>query len=248
MPNLTIGRIWKPLHLVFAVALLASIVAAPQRTSAEPPIGSRLGERTAGSIERGNIESLRMIREWAGCAYVKRPNSVRGLLGAREATTISKNFDNLSRELGCSMGTPITANSDQRVFQASGYIMRGLLAEAVLSETHAAKNLPPLPIQQVYTRDWFGLTGRNIEVDIMSACAAETNPAAINALLGTIPGTPEEGAAISAIAPSLGPCLRAGAKLNANRQSLRAALAEALYQRAYAPAAPAAPAMAQTKQ
>jgi hypothetical protein len=249
MPNLAIGRIRKTLRLACAVGLLGSIAAAaPQRANAEPPLGSRLGERTSGSIERGNIESLRMVREWAGCAYLKRPNSVRSLLDARAEALATKNLANLTREVGCTMGTPATANSDLRQFRTSPDIMRGLLAEAVLNEKHVAKDLPPLPIQQIYTRDWFGMTGRNIEVDIMSACVAETNPGAINALIGTIPGTAEEGAAISAIAPSLGPCLRAGAKLNANRQSLRAALAEALYQRAFAPAVPAAPAMAQTKQ
>ena len=36
---------------------------------------------------------------------------------------------------------------------------------------------------------------------------------------------------------NLGKCLRAGTKLQANRQSLRAALADALYQRLHAPAA-----------
>ena len=39
----------------------------------------------------------------------------------------------------------------------------------------------------------------------------------------------------------MGKCLRAGTKLQVNRQSLRAALAEALFQRLNAPAAPAAP-------
>jgi hypothetical protein len=53
-----------------------------------------------------------------------------------------------------------------------------------------------------------------------------------------VPTTPEEGQAFAALSPDMGKCLRAGTKLQANRQSLRAALAEALFQRLNAPAAP----------
>jgi len=42
------------------------------------------------------------------------------------------------------------------------------------------------------------------------------------------------------ISPALGPCLHAGATLTSNRQSLRAALAEAYYHRLHAPAEPPA--------
>jgi hypothetical protein len=65
----------------------------------------------------------------------------------------------------------------------------------------------------------------------MATCASESAPAETLALLKTLPYSDAEGAAFGAVAPHLGACLRAGVKVTGNRQSLRAALADALYQR-----------------
>jgi hypothetical protein len=95
-----------------------------------------------------------------------------------------------------------------------------------------------LTLQKIYQRPWFAVTGRHLSVDEMGACIADVNPAGIGALIRTVPTTPGEGQAFAALSPDMGRCLRAGTKLQANRQSLRAALAEALFQRLNAPTAP----------
>jgi len=95
--------------------------------------------------------------------------------------------------------------------------------------------LQPLPIQQIYQRNWFAVTGRHVTVDEMGACIADTNPAGVLALARSVPTSKEESAAFTALGPNLGACLRAGTKLQASRQALRAALSEALYQRLHAP-------------
>lgn len=69
----------------------------------------------------------------------------------------------------------------------------------------------------------------------MAACVADTNPAAVIGLIGSEPFSGGEDAAFGNLMPVLGQCLVAGTKLDAKREPLRAALAEALYQRATNP-------------
>jgi len=107
-----------------------------------------------------------------------------------------------------------------------------MLAEAALEKTSADEALQPLAPQPSYEREWFMLTGRDRVVDEMAVCVADQTPAGVRALLATKPEGPEELAAVQALSATLGPCLPTGATLKANRQSLRAALAEALYHRA----------------
>jgi hypothetical protein len=91
------------------------------------------------------------------------------------------------------------------------------------------------PIQRTYYRPWYAFTGRHISLDEMATCVADTRPAAVMALLGTQPFSDDENAAFAQLIGAMGPCLVAGTKLDAKREPLRAALAEALYQRAYHP-------------
>jgi hypothetical protein len=69
----------------------------------------------------------------------------------------------------------------------------------------------------------------------MATCVTDTNPAGVIALLDSEPYTDSENSAFSALIPFMGPCLSAGTKLSGEREPLRAALAEALYQRVNLP-------------
>ncbi len=111
-------------------------------------------------------------------------------------------------------------------------VMRGMLSEYLIKGSEAAvRQLPALPRQQTYKRPWFVATDRHIAVDEMATCVSEVDPARTLAILKTEPYSAAERQAFTAITPVMGPCLSVGAKLQANRQALRAALAEALYQR-----------------
>jgi hypothetical protein len=61
-------------------------------------------------------------------------------------------------------------------------------------------------------------------------------------LIRTAPDTPAESQALGAIAPALGKCLSSGMRLEAGHTAVRAALAEALYQRLNNPALSIVPA------
>ena len=79
----------------------------------------------------------------------------------------------------------------------------------------------------------------------LATCVSEIASAETLALLKTEPYSDAEGTTFAAVVPSMGACLRARVKLTGNRQSLRAALADALYQRVANPAPAVPPAQAQ---
>ena len=65
--------------------------------------------------------------------------------------------------------------------------------------------------------------------EVMSICVVRAVPAETEALLATEQGSPEEAAALRAVAPHIGPCLAAGAAMRLNRPGLRAMLALTAY-------------------
>jgi hypothetical protein len=111
--------------------------------------------------------------------------------------------------------------------------LRGNLAEQLLLKRSAQlSGLEPLSLQQKrYVRPWFAATGRHSAVDEMATCMADTDPADITALIRTESGSGEEWAAFDAMSAALTKCLSAGTRISVDKHAIRAALAEALYQR-----------------
>lgn len=220
-----------------AAAMLASALLGAM-AQAEPRLGSRLieRERTANAREDGG--AVRAAHRFAACLYAKREASVRGFMTSLTPADQERYERNLSRSVECNSSVTLSDGSiaEGARITTSPDVMRGLYAEAILDTIKDDEALQPLSPQPSYTRDWFAITGRDAVVDEMAVCVAEQNPAGIRALLATSAETPEEMAAARALTPTLGPCLPQGATLKANRQGLRAALAEALFHRATAPA------------
>lgn len=226
---------------VVGLGLAAAMVSST--AYADPPLGSRLGDRLRGSGDKiKEVEAAKRGHEFATCLANKRTNAVRRVLAAIDAEEFTKAYKSMfAGELTCYSGFEGGELAEARRFNMPPELLRGLLAEQMLKrERAAAAALVPLQRQQIYRRDWYAATNRNIAVDEMATFVADIAPAQTMAMFATVPYSSEEGAAVRALAPSLGPCLSAGAKLQANRQSLRAALADALYQRLHQPA-PAAP-------
>lgn len=218
-------------------ALLAVAVATPAIAN-DPPLGSRLGERLKKGEARNNYDALRTAHRLAECLYFKRGSDVIGALTALSPADQKRHQRALSQSVECRNATLVDSPRLEGVaIQAPADVLRGMMAEAVLEQTGKDELLQPLPAaaEAAYQRDWFAITGRDRTVDEMAVCTAEQNPAAIRDLLATKPESPEELAAVKAAGATLGPCLPQGATLKANRQSLRAALAEALFHRSVEP-------------
>ena len=233
---------------VVAIAMVACL--AGSAALAEPPTGSRLGERTEEKgLQYNEEESADSARKMAICMVQKRIGMSRAYVMANSREEAAANSAPLFKSISCLSFIQTSHMSDTSVVHFPDDVLRGMLAEALLAEDGKnAASLPVLPVAKDYSRKWFAATSRNAVIDEMAVCMAETNPAGIVAMLRTEAYSKEERAAFGAITPNLATCLRVGAKLQANRQALRAALADALYQRVMRPAPvapePAAPATA----
>jgi hypothetical protein len=173
------------------------------------------------------------LQRYVACLSQTRPAQVRQLLQSSSAAAANLTYHALADDNRCFTRVFPSGEFRPEDIAFSQDLLRGRLAEqALLAQSAAVAALQPLALQQKrYVRSWFVATGRNEAVDEMGACMADTNPAGILAVIKTEPGSSDESAAISAMSPSLAKCLSAGTRLDAGRQALRAALADALYQR-----------------
>jgi len=220
--------------IAWAVGVCSSVAAV-----AEPPIGSRLGNRVVRGGEEDEVTSAHHAQEFASCLVNRRAEEVQRLLGQTNDAGYKAAYKELTDgRLDCfNMGDDANLVTEGWRFSIPTDIMRGMLAEQMIKHDmprYAA--LPALARQMTYTRPWYGATNRDVSVDEMATCVSETDAVDTLSLLKTRPYSQEEGAAFAALGPTLGACLRAGVKVMGNRQSLRAALADGLYQRVAGPA------------
>ena len=178
------------------------------------------------------------LQRYVMCLTQTRPAQMRQLLRSSSAEASKLTFHALADDSRCFAKVFPNGEFKPEDVAFSQDLLRGRLAEQeLLAQSGGVAALPPLPLQQKrYVRSWFAATGRNPAVDEMGACMADTDPSGIVALIKTDPGSSSESAAIAAMSASLTKCLSAGTRLDAGRQSLRAALADALYQRLDNPA------------
>lgn len=183
-------------------------------------------------------EAKTPAEHYAECLVQTRAAQVHALLGAQTAEAASMPYDELANNDRCFSEAFPTGQFTPEETGVSMGLLRGRLAEqALLAQPAAFESLQPLPLQQKrYIRPWFVATSRPLAVDEMAACMADTDPAGIAALIHTVPGSDNENSAIGNLSPSLGKCLSAGTRLDASHEALRAALADALYQRVSNPA------------
>jgi len=173
---------------------------------------------------------------YAACVAKARPRQAAQLLQAQTAAAASDPYRELAHNDYCFSRVFTGAYQPQDAAISVG-ALRGYLAEKALLADPRAAALPALPLQQKqYTRPWFAATGRHAAVDEMAACMADTDPAAILGLIRTTPGSWDENSWMGSMPASLTKCLSAGVRLDASREALRAALADALYQRVHNPA------------
>jgi len=223
------------LLVVSAIGLIASVAAV-----AEPPIGSRLGDRVVKGAVEDEATSARHAQEYAACLVNRRADKVQRLLSQTNDAGYKAAYKDLTTgPIDCfDMGDDLNDVSAGWRFMIPADIMRGMLAEQLIKHDVARYAvLPVLPRQRTYSRTWYGATNRDVSVDEMATCVSETDAPDTLSLLKTEPYSDQEGTAFAALGPTLGACLRAGVKVAGNRQSLRAALADALYQRVANPVA-----------
>ena len=206
----------------------------------DPAIGSRLnpGTRRQYNADMGNPQES-MFR-FTECTVSLNEGRMRTYLDTRskaELETASRAFDQSDRATRCAIDAYVGGDAALFQFGSDTGVLRGMTAEAFLRKYRVGTGLPPLALQPKYPRDWHAMTGRPAQIDEMATCVAEVNPAGIMAVTKTEFGSKKEKKALDSLAPTVGKCLLAGAKLTTNQLGLRTALAEALYHRVFDPAA-----------
>jgi hypothetical protein len=231
-----------PRFLARGLLTAALIASATPALAQEAPLGSRLAQPQRTYNAKVDSRAVIVGHSFAACITRKRESSARRFIEATTAEEVDKIRTALFREVGCTNMPGMSPIGDGAMVASSPDIWRGMIAEQLLRQLPPV-TLQPLPRLREYHSPWLAVSGRYPVVEEMAVCVAATNPSAIVSLLATTPESPQEQAAMRAMSPSFGPCLVVNARLTANRQSMRAALAEALYHRAIAePAAAAAPA------
>ena len=224
--------------VLFALATVTAV--SPAVAQDQPETGTRLAAPASRGITGVSLTSRDQAagaKRMAECIYNRKGVLARQALLAPNAQSATAALDRLMGEVRCFGDDASNDLVGMRIALIPRDILRGMLAEAAMNRNKDdVATLQPLPIQQIYQRNWFAITGRHVSVDEMGACIADTNPAGIIALTRTGPMSKEEGAAFASLGGNMHDCLRAGTKLQASRQALRAALADALYQRLNAPA------------
>lgn len=220
------------------VAFVALSVLAAMPAMADPETGSRLSKNTRPGPQLTPQDANLAAQKMANCLVSKRTDRVAAALLARGQKAADAAMAKVLGDVSCiNLGPPANEMSDTRQISFSTDVLRGKLAEALLREDKASiAALTANPLQKQYIRPWFGVTTRHSYIDEMATCVVDTNPAGVGAVFTTATDSPNEATAIKALVPNMVKCLRAGASLNANKQALRAALAEAMWQRLHAPA------------
>ena len=222
-----------------AIATAMICGAATIAQAQESELGSRITKPREQTMVYGSGAAQRGARQMAACLVHRRQSAASAMLDAADDAGFIKADRALSRETSDCLSITTDAQAQTGVrMQASRPLWRGLVAEQLVMNRFATAAPAPEPIQRRYASAWTAIDGRGAVIDEMAVCASSTNPAGVRALLVTEPASPAEATAMGALSPTLGQCLAAGATLQGNRQSIRAALAEALYHRLAAPGAP----------
>ncbi|KQX25718.1 MULTISPECIES: hypothetical protein [unclassified Sphingomonas] len=210
-----------------AASTTAGLTAAAIAASAILPLSDVRAQRLPMSPE----QSRRASRAFVTCTVDRRREIATHYLAATDATDFAKWRDRLFDNVRCGMKDFPTVASGFRMTYIPVDVERGFVAEQLIAVGRVALVAEPEPIGTFDGR-WSGVSGRAPAVDEMAGCAASVRPADLIALLRTEPDSEAEKTAFAGLGDLFGQCLVTGAKLQANRLSLRAALAEALYRRA----------------
>lgn len=218
-----------------AVGSLLANVAAPASAQSDKRTGSRVEDRLRTVPNAAMADNDKLLYRIAECSVNLYAPAVRAVLAARDEKTLKKAQLPLQEIRRCNFAYEVDSNVEEFRMTWDPITMRGLYAETMLRKEKAAQGLQPLPLQKSYDRDWFAMTGRPIALDDMAACVAAIDPAGVQAVLNTGYGSAEEKSAVSALGSDYGQCLQTGFQLRSDSKTIREALAEALYHRAYDP-------------
>jgi len=216
-------------RLSAAVALAIFFV---DGAAAQIPTSSAEVRRRPADPSRAELaRSDQVFRDMVGCVIGRATSRTRNLLdtipGTPEEGRILSSFD--SRMQSCFDNYRL--GGDAMSFATN--LFRGVAAEIYYGQEFPAGIAPAAEIAAETMTAWAGprlVDGRATQSEMLHAmarCVIVRQPAAVAAMLRTIPISDEERVAMRALSPELGACLDSGVEFTASPQSLRGLLAEA---------------------
>jgi len=207
-----IGRILRQAALAASALAMSAALAAARR----PP-----------DPELSSPEAIRTLHDFGAC--LARNHSARSRVA--DILTMDLRTEAARDAVRDLIGEHDPCVASSRVFyyvtSSSSLLFAGAIAEAYLPRDRDLATLvaydPARPPLQAHS-----------ELEVMSLCTVRAAPAAVAGLFATQPATPEEAAALRALAPQLGQCLRAGTQSRVNGPEVRAMLALAAWRLAAA--------------
>lgn len=221
---MTLGRI---ISLLGLAALIANPVLA------EPPTGSRMGNRLKKVENFSKRDPYALAYRSARCAAALKSSAVRQVLDASTQASRSDARQKIGMLHNCSMAYFFGGEAEEIHYTMDQVILDGMYGEAVVMESKAGRDMPAMPVVADYNRPWFAVSGRNPVMNEVAVCISEIAPSKTFALFDTKIGSPEEMSAARALAPELGTCVPANVELVVEPRTLRSALGEAMYHRIY---------------
>ena len=176
------------------------------------------GRRPPDDVERDTPHAIRALHDFARC--VARDHWARRV--ARGLLAMDYRTDAYRRALRDFVQQRGHCLPPYHLLASNAFRFSGALAEAYLPRT------PDLAALVAYDPARPPLQARD-EIEMMSLCTVRGAPASVAALLATEPASAEEAAALRAITPQLGQCLRSGARTRVNPLEVRALLALAAW-------------------
>jgi hypothetical protein len=209
---------------------LFSAAAASQTTAIDPNAGKPMFEDNPDSRLRGAL----LLRHMGSCLYGKERGTARALL-----RTVPGSKDEERSVAGMRSRLEQCVNGDARAIQFTAFILRGAVAEGIFLAmyptdplgTSAAVDRPDLPTSWVQAYGKNPSIGPILALHQLAACVVRAAPAETSRLMRTTPGSAEESAGFQAVAPHFTPCVNQGRSFSSDKTTLRALIAEALYDR-----------------
>lgn len=201
-----------------AAALLAGLALASLPTPAAAQRGPSV--QANSTTEAASAEDRQVLLRFSRCVVGRQRAQASALVLSDHR---AEGYQDSLRRLTTSHSGCVPGGRGR--LQFGGILFAGDLAEILLVEAAPRGSLAG----RVALNPAAPLFAARDQGEVMSVCVVRAAPAETEALLATEHGSPAEAAALSAVAPHIGPCLAEGAAMRLNRPGLRAMLALAAY-------------------
>lgn len=217
--------------------LFASTPAAAQYSQGQDTLPIGIQQQDLPVVEPEPLDGA-ALWDFARCITAQNSVTVTTLLNSPPRSDVADS--SIGGLLGVSTATPCLAGGfPQGGLAIDRQRLRGSLSQALYLANHSAAAPPTIagatptqiPVAEFNARMAAAVDPVDEAIRIFADCVVANNAMTVDGLVRSEFGSDAELAAITAVQPSMGPCLWEGRSIAFNRETLRAALAAGLYRK-----------------